>query len=114
MLKAILPELTRRPKRAQIARVCPAHRAWVRKHKCSVPGCDRLPIECAHVRSGTDGGIALKPSDKWLVSLCAHHHEEQHRIGEAAFEKQHSIDLKDLSTEFALRSPHRARLTNSY
>ena len=110
MPKTALPKLIRRPKHARDARNCPAHRAWVRKHKCSVPGCDRLPIECAHVRSGTDGGIAMKPSDRWMISLCAYHHQEQHRIGESAFERRHFIDLKELSTEFALRSPHRSRL----
>jgi hypothetical protein len=59
------------------------------------------------VRDGTDGGQALKPSDKWTVSLCREHHAEQHRIGEAAFEARYAIDLIALATQFALRSPHR-------
>ena len=91
-------------------RSCAGHRAWVRRHLCSVPGCRRLPIECAHVRSGTDGGQGLKPSDKWCISLCRDHHLEQHQIGERAFELRHGLDLKALAEEFAARSPWRSKL----
>jgi hypothetical protein len=73
-----------------------------------VPGCQLQPIECAHVRAGTDGGIALKPSDHWAISLCSFHHAEQHRIGEATFEKLHGIDLQAIAEEFAGASPHLA------
>ena len=66
-----------------------------------------LPIECAHVRCGTDGGKALKPSDRWTLSLCRCHHAEQHHIGERAFEKRYGLDLLALAQEFARRSPHR-------
>ena len=87
-------------------RTCPAHRAWVRRHHCSVSGCKRLPIECAHVRGGTDGGMALKPSDRWCISLCAHHHAEQHRLGEPRFEQKYGLCLTQLAELFAKRSPH--------
>lgn len=91
-------------------RNCPAHRAWIRKHRCSVPDCQRLPVECAHVRTGTDGGAGMKPSDKWAISLCEYHHREQHSIGEKAFAAKYDIDLLELAREFAGRSPHRKRL----
>lgn len=84
----------------------PGHRAWVRGHACSVPGCGGLPIECAHVRSGTGGGLGVKPADWWTISLCRDHHTEQHRIGEAAFERRHGIDMKNLALAFAKASPH--------
>ena len=93
------------PRKAS-SRACAAHRAWVRRHRCSVPGCRRLPIECAHVRSGTDGGLGLKPSDKWTISLCRFHHLEQHDAGEQAFERQHDVKLLELAREFARRSPY--------
>ena len=100
-----------KPQRHQApARSCPAHRTWIRRHHCSVPGCKRLPIECAHARSGTDGGIALKPSDRWCLSLCAFHHAEQHRIGEASFEARYGICLADIAALFTRRSPHRCVL----
>lgn len=98
--------------RKTTSRSCAVHRAWVRRHRCSVPGCRRLPIECAHVRSGTDGGLGLKPSDNWCVSLCRDHHLEQHMIGEVAFELEYGLDLKALAREFAARSPARSKLIN--
>lgn len=106
----LLPPRIRNEKERQDTRACPAHRAWVRRHHCSVPGCARLPIECAHVRIGTDGGIALKPSDRFCISLCQSHHAEQHHIGEAAFEARHDIDLLAIAGEFARWSPHRRQL----
>ena len=110
MRDLVFPQQLRGERRERASRACPAHRAWVRRHRCSVPGCLRTPIECAHVRSGTDGGVGLKPSDKWTISLCAHHHRQQHHIGEAAFEARYKIDLKALAAEFARRSVHWLRL----
>ena len=102
----LLPERITKPRRAKEGRSCPSHRAWVRRHRCSVPGCEQGPIECAHVRSRTDGGMALKPSDRWAISLCCSHHAEQHRIGESAFAAAHGLDLHALAESFARLSPH--------
>lgn len=110
MLEVRFPKRLGRVKGGRDDRVCVAHRAWVRRHHCSVPGCLGSPIECAHVRGGTDGGLALKPSDRWVISLCANHHIEQHSIGEKSFESRYAIDLIALATAFARRSPHRHRL----
>src|SRR4029079_7119319 len=110
MARTVLPGYIPKPAKLRTTRSCPAHRAWIRKHYCSVPGCKRLPIECAHVRTGTDGGTGLKPSDKWSISLCEHHHREQHSIGERAFEQRHDIDLSELAQEFARRSPFASKL----
>ena len=101
-----LPPMLGRAKPDNPSRSCPAHRAWIRKHGCSVPGCNLLPIECAHVRRGGDGGMGLKPSDARTISLCSRHHAEQHRIGEQAFEKRYGVDLLAMAREFARRSPH--------
>jgi hypothetical protein len=92
-------------------RSCAAHRAWVRRHRCSVPSCRKLPIECAHVRDGTDGGLGLKPSDRWTISLCVFHHREQHMIGEHRFAAKYDLNLTELAKEFAERSPVRSRLS---
>jgi hypothetical protein len=75
-----------------------------------VPGCEQIPIECAHVRNETDGGIGIKPSDRWTISLCAFHHREQHEIGEVAFEARYSLDMAALAIEFASKSPHKLKL----
>ena len=58
---------------------------------CGKPG----PSECAHVRMGHFGGVAvpererggtgMKPADKWCVSLCRHCHHDQHQFGERTF-----------------------------
>jgi hypothetical protein len=83
-----------------------AHLNWIREHGCCVPGCKNIDIQAAHVRSGTNGGASLKPGDDWAISLCGFHHiEEQHRIGERAFELKHGIDMKALAREFAAKSP---------
>jgi hypothetical protein len=63
------------------------------------------------VRRGTDGGVSLKPSDRWCISLCHRHHAEQHLIGEVAFEQRHHLDLRCLAESFARLSPHRARIS---
>lgn len=89
----------------------PAHRSWVRSHGCCVPGCDNRPIECAHLRMGTDGGMGFKPSDKWCWSACSEHHRSQHSLGEATFQKLHGLDLRALCEEFARKSPHRSKLS---
>ncbi len=51
----------------------PAHRTWVRGHACCACG-TTTAIECAHVREGTDGGIGMKPSDRWTISLSPSRH----------------------------------------
>lgn len=109
MPKLRLPRRVKQPKPRRSRRSFPAHRAWVRSHECCVPGCTAQPIECAHVRSGTDGGTALKPSDRWVISLCGHHHAEQHVMGEGAFQEKYQLDLLALAEEFARCSPHRLR-----
>ena len=110
MLSTRLPRRIERPPQRADNRVCPAHRAWVRRHHCCVPGCLRTPIECAHVRGGTDGGVALKPSDKWVISLCSVHHREQHQVGEPEFERRYGLDLAELAREFARVSPQHKKL----
>src|SRR5436190_2535543 len=99
MASVMLPKRVLPPKKIGVTRSCPGHRAWVRRHHCSVPECKRLPIECAHVRCGQDGGVGLKPADKWVISLCAYHHREQHQIGQRSFENKYSIDMLQLAAE---------------
>lgn len=92
----------------------PAHRAWVRSHRCCVPGCQLMPIECAHVRRASNAGVGIKSSDAFCTSLCREHHAQAHQIGEQTFEKRHGINLMALAREFYQRSPHRDKLDNPY
>lgn len=109
-MTALPPRIKDASPTRQKPRRSPAHRKWVRDHACCVPGCNGRPIECAHVRSGTDGGMGMKPSDIFTISLCADHHREQHAIGEKQFEREHGIDMKALAAEFFRKSPHRGKL----
>lgn len=90
-----------------------SHLQWVRGHDCSCAAiahtraCCEGRIEAAHVRTGTDGGMAVKPSDCWVVPLCNFHHGLQHRIGEPEFERRHSIDMKKIAAALWAKSPHR-------
>ena len=62
------------------------HRDYVRTFACSNSKCKSgRPIEVAHVRMGTDGGLGKKPSDYFTVSLCKACHSLQHTIGEPDF-----------------------------
>ena len=53
--------------------------------------------------------MGVKPSDYWAIPLCSYHHKRQHDIGERQFERESSIDMKELAMRFAKRSPHRHR-----
>lgn len=90
-----------------------AHRDWVRGHHCSVPGCQLMPIEVAHVNRSSTRGMGQKSSDAFTVSLCREHHAESHR-GERTFEAKHGIRLLRLAEEFYLKSPHRRKLDDPY
>jgi hypothetical protein len=100
------------PKRKKHARMlhkdetvvrCDAHLQFVRGFVCSVwhvsgpsDPCSGK-VEAAHVRTGTDGGTGMKPSDSWAIPLCNEHHREQHQIGEPAFERKYGIKMKEIA-----------------
>lgn len=57
---------------------------------CNLPclRCNKPPpSDKAHVRTGTGGGIAIKPDDKYILPLCRECHSYQHQIGESRFYK---------------------------
>jgi hypothetical protein len=60
------------------------HLTFVRQLACVVCG-KAAPSEAAHVRSGSDGGAGIKPSDRYSVSLCVSCHALQHQFGELRF-----------------------------
>ena len=67
------------------------HLAFVRQLPCVACG-KAAPSEAAHVRTGTDGGVGVKPGDRYAVPLCAACHAKQHRIGELTFWSALRID----------------------
>lgn len=70
------------------------HLAFVRQLPCAACGSEGWS-EAAHVRNGTDGATARKPSDKWTAPLCNGGyysgvmpiwcHIKQHAVGEDSF-----------------------------
>lgn len=90
-----------------------AHRDWVRKHQCCVAGCQKMPIEVAHINRAWNRGMSDKASDAFTVSLCRDHHSESHR-GEKTFEAKYELDLLKLAEEFYRASPHRRKLDDPY
>ncbi len=82
-----------------------AHCDFVRSHECCVPGCVGRPIEVAHLRNGSDAGMARKPSDFYTISACRFHHDQQHNIGEKSFASMYQIDLHALAQAFSEASP---------
>lgn len=103
--------LDRKSHRENAGKRSPGHRAFVRRHACSACG-SVTGIECAHVRNGTGGGISMKPSDRWCLSLCRDCHALQHRIGETSFEKRFGLPgwMKAKCDEFAKASKHWPKL----
>ena len=82
----MLRKLPKKPKRETRFR-SQRHLSHVRSHACVV--CDaEAPIEAAHVRLGSDGGMGSKPSDFYAVPLCGGAtgcHQRQHTVGERTF-----------------------------
>jgi len=79
----------------------PGFLSYVRKHECAVTVkftffCEGS-TEAAHVRTGTDGGTGMKPSDCYALPLCSGHHRRQHQIGEQQFEKDWGIDMRKIA-----------------
>jgi len=60
------------------------HLAFLRQLPCVACG-KAAPSEAAHVRTGTDGGVGMKPGDRYAVPLCTTCHARQHRMGELTF-----------------------------
>jgi len=94
-----LPRISRevpQPKRTPDPKRNATHLDFVRSLPCCVCG-HRPRSEAAHVRAGTDGGLGLKPSDRFTVPMCHDHHRIQHTIGELAFWSQRNVDPTGLA-----------------
>jgi hypothetical protein len=70
------------------------HLRFIQDLSCLTCG-RRPPSQAAHVRTGTDGAMATKPSDRFTVPLCADCHARQHRCGELTFWSTLGIDPVD-------------------
>jgi len=59
------------------------HLNFIRQLPCCY--CLRGGSQAAHIRKGTDGGMGIKPSDRFTVPLCFSCHHVQHQKGEITF-----------------------------
>lgn len=92
-----VPKLVKRPKsNMRKARSVPHFRRWIKRHHCSVQGCQEYPCDPSHIRAGLPlhalrGGTGLKPHDAWILPLCRPHHIE---LGDAElkFYERHKIN----------------------
>ena len=60
------------------------HLAFIRLLPCVACG-KVAPSEAAPVRTATDGGVGMKPGDRYAIPLCTACHAKQHRVGELTF-----------------------------
>ena len=72
------------------------HLAFVRQLPCVACG-KAAPSEAAHVRTGTDAGVGIKPADRYAVPLCVSCHAKQHRVGELTFWSALRVDPLNVS-----------------
>ena len=86
-----IPRLVARRKSKPDLRRRVFHLAFVCQLPCVACG-KAAPSEAAHVRTGTDCGVGVKPGDRYAVPLCAACHAKQHRIGELTFWSALCID----------------------
>ena len=49
--------------------------------------------------------MGVKPGDNWTVPLCEMHHTIQHVVGEAKFEADFALRMKDLAAKMWAVSP---------
>jgi hypothetical protein len=109
----MLRKLPKKPKRETRFR-SQRHLKHVRSHYCV--SCDAdAPIEAAHLRIGTDGGMGLKPSDFFAVPLCGGSdgsgcHQRQHTIGERTFWREVGKDPLEIIEELIRTSPVRREI----
>jgi len=71
---------------------------WLRTQRCVVTG---SKAECAHhIRLGTNGGAALKPSDYFCIPLENEYHTHGplavHKLGEDSFLRKFKLDKEEL------------------
>ena len=86
ILRSVARRASKRDLRSRVQ-----HLAFVRQLPCVACG-KAAPSEAAHVRTGTDGGVGVKPGDRYTVPLCTVCHAKQHRIGELTFWSALRID----------------------
>ena len=58
------------------------------------------------MRTGSNGGLGMKPGDRYVVPLCTACHSKQHRIGELSFWSALRIDPLNVALRLWTVSPN--------
>ncbi len=95
-MTAFNPPRKRKREKRDSNRVFPAHLRFVRGHQCCIPGCQRTPVEAAHLRTAANSGTGLKPPDFYAIPLCQLHHALAHRFGHDKMAHESGIDTEYL------------------
>lgn len=91
------PEAFSRLRPRQPRKQAGEHLKFIRSLPCVVCG-SRRNVQAAHIRMASrvygkrETGTGEKSSDRFVTSLCADHHHEQHSGSEAEFWKRHGLD----------------------
>lgn len=88
---------------------CASHLQFVRGHVCAIEGkngheCEGK-IQACHYRTGTNGGMGMKPGDNKTWPGCAAAHALQHQVGEAIFQVRFGIQLEPICDALWDKSP---------
>ena len=86
------------------------HRQWTRGFECVIAEkhtCNGI-MHAHHIRKGTDGTQKEKPSDCYVVPLCAAAHTEVH-TGHDTFERKYGVNLLKIAADLWRASPHRRK-----
>ena len=87
-----------RGKRKPNLRRAAEHLEFVRALEVCMACGRRGRCQAMHIRNKTDGGVGLKPSDKFCVPGCLECHARQHRCGEITFWGEKGIDPLDAAS----------------
>lgn len=92
-----IPRSVPKGKRAPNGKRSAQHLAFVRALGICLACGRQGHMEAMHVRAGTDGGIGMKPGDRYTVPGCHECHVQQHQIGELSFWSALGIDPLNIS-----------------
>lgn len=85
----------------------PSHTGHITAHRDIKKGEKlRLAAWLKGGEGGTDGGMGVKPSDRFVIPLCSAAHREQHNVGEAEFQRMYGVNMRKIADSLWAKSPH--------
>ena len=76
---------------------------YVAQYPCLICGSDSVQV--AHIRHLPSGNVGLaKKDDRYTVTLCFNHHQEQHGMNERKFWRKYNINPMRIARILCLKS----------